>query len=39
LRARDIPDDPAKPFGPKEALLGTLAGGTGVPLNWDDPIT
>ena len=28
-----------EPFGPKEALLGTLAGGAGVPLNWDDPIT
>jgi spore coat protein A, manganese oxidase len=28
-----------EPFGPKEALLGTLAGGEGIPLNWDDPIT
>jgi spore coat protein A, manganese oxidase len=28
-----------EPFGPKEALLGTLAGGAGVPLGWDDPIT
>jgi spore coat protein A len=28
-----------EPFGPKEALLGTLAGGTGVPRHWDDPIT
>jgi spore coat protein A, manganese oxidase len=28
-----------EPFGPKEALLGTLAGGAGVPLHWDDPIT
>jgi spore coat protein A, manganese oxidase len=28
-----------EPFGPKEALLGTLAGGAGVPLNWDNPIT
>jgi spore coat protein A, manganese oxidase len=27
------------PFGPKEALLGTLAGGAGVPLGWDDAIT
>lgn len=27
------------PFGPKEALLGTLEGGEGVPLGWDDPIT
>jgi FtsP/CotA-like multicopper oxidase with cupredoxin domain len=26
-------------FGPKEALLGTLAGGAGVPLGWDDPIS
>ena len=26
-------------FGPKEALLGTLAGGAGVLLGWDDPIT
>jgi spore coat protein A, manganese oxidase len=28
-----------EPFGPKEALLGTLAGGAGVPRSWDDPIT
>jgi spore coat protein A, manganese oxidase len=28
-----------EPFGPKEALLGTLAGGAGVPLHWDDPIS
>jgi FtsP/CotA-like multicopper oxidase with cupredoxin domain len=28
-----------EPFGPKEALLGTLSGGAGVPLGWDDPIT
>jgi spore coat protein A, manganese oxidase len=28
-----------EPFGPKEALLGTLAGGDGVALGWDDPIT
>jgi FtsP/CotA-like multicopper oxidase with cupredoxin domain len=28
-----------EPFGPKEALLGTLAGGAGVSRNWDDPIT
>jgi spore coat protein A, manganese oxidase len=28
-----------EPFGPKAALLGTLANGAGVPLNWDDPIT
>jgi spore coat protein A, manganese oxidase len=28
-----------EPFGPREALLGTLAGGAGVPRNWDDPIT
>jgi spore coat protein A len=28
-----------EPFGPREALLGTLAGGAGVPLHWDDPIT
>src|SRR5215217_5620664 len=28
-----------EPFGPKEALLGTLAGGAGLPRNWDDPIT
>jgi FtsP/CotA-like multicopper oxidase with cupredoxin domain len=26
-------------FGPRHALLGTLAGGAGVPLHWDDPIT
>jgi len=31
--------DEGEPFGPKEALLGTLAGGAGVPLHWDDPIT
>jgi FtsP/CotA-like multicopper oxidase with cupredoxin domain len=28
-----------EPFGPKEALLGTLAAGVGVPRSWDDPIT
>jgi FtsP/CotA-like multicopper oxidase with cupredoxin domain len=28
-----------EPFGPKEALLGTLSGGAGVPRSWDDPIT
>src|SRR5215218_4868017 len=28
-----------EPFGPKEALLGTLAGGAGIPRNWDDPVT
>jgi spore coat protein A, manganese oxidase len=28
-----------EPFGPREALLGTLAGGAGVPRGWDDPIT
>jgi spore coat protein A len=28
-----------EPFGPKEALLGTLAAGAGVPRSWDDPIT
>jgi FtsP/CotA-like multicopper oxidase with cupredoxin domain len=28
-----------EPFGPREALLGTLAGSAGVPLHWDDPIT
>ena len=28
-----------EPFGPKAALLGTLAGGAGVVRNWDDPIT
>jgi FtsP/CotA-like multicopper oxidase with cupredoxin domain len=27
------------PFGPRHALLGTVAGGAGVPLHWDDPIT
>jgi spore coat protein A, manganese oxidase len=26
-------------FGPRHALLGTVAGGAGVPLHWDDPIT
>jgi FtsP/CotA-like multicopper oxidase with cupredoxin domain len=31
--------DGGEPFGPKEALLGTLAGEAGVALNWDDPIT
>jgi FtsP/CotA-like multicopper oxidase with cupredoxin domain len=28
-----------EPFGPEEALLGTLAGDEGVPLHWDDPIS
>jgi spore coat protein A, manganese oxidase len=28
-----------EPFGPREALLGTLAGGQGVPLGWDDPVS
>ena len=28
-----------EPLGPKEALLGTLAGGAGIPRNWDDPVT
>jgi spore coat protein A, manganese oxidase len=28
-----------EPFGPREALLGTLASGEGIPFNWDDPIT
>ncbi len=28
-----------EPFGPTDALLGTLANGAGVPRNWDDPIT
>jgi spore coat protein A, manganese oxidase len=28
-----------EPFGPRDALLGTVAGGTGVGLRWDDPIT
>jgi FtsP/CotA-like multicopper oxidase with cupredoxin domain len=27
------------PFGPRFALLGTVAGGAGVPLRWGDPIT
>jgi FtsP/CotA-like multicopper oxidase with cupredoxin domain len=27
------------PFGPRFALLGTVAGGTGLPLRWDDPVT
>ena len=31
--------DSDTPFGPRHALLGTVAGGAGVPLNWDDPIT
>ena len=31
--------DGGEPFGPKAALLGTLAGGQGVPRSWDDPIT
>jgi FtsP/CotA-like multicopper oxidase with cupredoxin domain len=26
-------------FGPRFALLGTVAGGAGLPLRWDDPIT
>jgi spore coat protein A, manganese oxidase len=28
-----------EPFGPRDALLGTVAGGAGVGLRWDDPIT
>jgi spore coat protein A len=28
-----------EPFGPRFALLGTVAGGEGVSLRWDDPIT
>ncbi|HXV57636.1 MAG TPA: multicopper oxidase [Gaiellaceae bacterium] len=28
-----------EPFGPRDALLGTVAGGEGVGLRWDDPIT
>jgi spore coat protein A len=27
------------PFGPRHALLGTVAGGEGVSRQWDDPIT
>jgi FtsP/CotA-like multicopper oxidase with cupredoxin domain len=28
-----------EPFGPRFALLGTVAGGAGVSRRWDDPIT
>jgi spore coat protein A, manganese oxidase len=28
-----------EPFGPRFATLGTVAGGAGVSLRWDDPIT
>jgi spore coat protein A, manganese oxidase len=28
-----------EPFGPRFALLGTVAGSRGVPLRWDDEIT
>jgi spore coat protein A, manganese oxidase len=28
-----------EPFGPRFALLGAVAGGAGVSLRWDDPIT
>jgi FtsP/CotA-like multicopper oxidase with cupredoxin domain len=28
-----------EPFGPRFALLGTVAGGAGVSRGWDDPIT
>jgi spore coat protein A len=31
--------DNGEPFGPRFALLGTVAGGAGEPLRWDDPIT
>jgi FtsP/CotA-like multicopper oxidase with cupredoxin domain len=31
--------DDGTPFGPRHALLGTIAGGQAVPLHWDDPIT
>jgi FtsP/CotA-like multicopper oxidase with cupredoxin domain len=28
-----------EPFGPRQALLGTVEGGVGEPLGWDDEIT
>jgi spore coat protein A len=31
--------DTGEPFGPRRATLGTIAGGEGVSLGWDDPIT
>jgi bilirubin oxidase len=31
--------DNGTPFGPRHALLGTVAGGEGVAMGWDDPIT
>jgi spore coat protein A, manganese oxidase len=31
--------DTGEPFGPRFALLGTVAGGAGVPLRWEDSIT
>jgi bilirubin oxidase len=31
--------DSGTPFGPRHALLGTVAGGEGVAMGWDDPIT
>jgi len=31
--------DNGEPFGPRFALLGTVAGGAGVSLRWDDQIT
>jgi FtsP/CotA-like multicopper oxidase with cupredoxin domain len=38
---RNVVLDCAKgePFGPRFALLGMVAGGAGVSLRWDDPIT
>jgi spore coat protein A len=31
--------DNGEPFGPRFALLGTVGGGAGESLGWDDPIT
>ena len=31
--------DAGEPFGPRRATLGTVEGGEGVSLGWDDPIT
>jgi spore coat protein A, manganese oxidase len=31
--------DEGEPFGPRFALLGTVSGGAGVSLRWDDQIT
>ncbi|MHB8709148.1 MAG: multicopper oxidase domain-containing protein, partial [Desulfuromonadales bacterium] len=33
------PGNIAEPMGPRQALLGTVSGGTAMPMMWSDPIT